>query len=151
MSNLNIDDLDLSRNTSNIIKPKQPILGSRWVFTGPINIDPKFDSYSYSHPDGFVVISAMVVADGIITNEPMPQYHLTISKKGARRCSSADAKFILKQFGMEFSLEDNHVQSGFVRNFWMPVAQDWVGKECDCIDSEPAIVEDKGDFIWRGV
>ena len=151
MSTLLLPDLDLSKNTTNIIKPKKPIAGSRWKYNGPIDIDPKFESYSYLHPDGFVAISAMVVADGIITNQPIPQFHLTISKKGARRCSSADAKFILKQFGMDLSLEDNHVESGFVRNFWMPVAQDWIGKECDCIDDEPAIKEDKGDFIWRGI
>jgi len=23
--------------------------------------------------------------------------------------------------------------------------------ECACVDEEPAIAEDKGDFIWRGV
>lgn len=142
---------DLSRSTTNIVQPKTPIYGSRWQLVSEMDVDPRFESYGYKHPDGFVVISAMEVADGILTNTPMPQYHLTISKKGMRRCSSADAKFILKQFDMELALEDNHVESGFVRNFWQPVSQYWVGKECDCISEEPAITEDKGDFIWRGV
>lgn len=151
MSEISFSDLDLSKNTTNIIKPKTPLLGSRWQFSKAMDLDPRFESYAYIHPDGFVVISAMEVADGIITNQPMPQFHLTISKRGMRRCSSVDAKFILKQFDMEFALEDNHVESGFVRNFWLPVAQNWVGKECDCVDEEPAITEDKGDFVWRGI
>lgn len=31
------------------------------------------------------------------------------------------------------------------------VADKYVGHECECKKSEPAIKEDKGDFIWRGV
>ncbi len=145
-----IQALNLHKSITNITKPKKPIDGSRWQFYREMDIDPRFEAYAYRHPDGFVVISAMEVADGILTNTPMAQFHLTISKSGRRRCTSADAKFILKQFDMDLALEDNHVESGFVRNFWLPVNQDWIGKECECIDTEPAMIEDKGDFIWRG-
>ena len=47
--------------------------------------------------------------------------------------------------------EDNHVPGGFVRNFWRPVADRFSGYECACVATEPAIVEDKGDFVWRGI
>lgn len=51
--------------------------------------------------------------------------------------------------GLEGAEEDNHVPHGKVRNFWRPVAELLVGKECECKAEEPVIREDKGDFIWR--
>lgn len=82
------------------------------------------------------------------------EYHLSISKQhygqGIQRCNSAEAKWVLDQFGLDGAEEDNHVPNGKVRNFWRPVADRFVGLECECKAEEPAIVEDKGDFIWRG-
>lgn len=82
-----------------------------------------------------------------------PEYHLSISRQhrtlGTRRCSSNEARWVLKQFGIEEATEDNHVPHGLVRNFWRPVADFMVGRECLCVEGEPAIVEDKGDFVWR--
>jgi hypothetical protein len=82
-----------------------------------------------------------------------PEYHLSISRQhrtlGTRRCSSNEARWVLKQFGIEEATEDNHVPHGLVRNFWRPVADSMVGRECLCVEGEPAIVEDKGDFVWR--
>ena len=81
-----------------------------------------------------------------------PEYHLSISRQtpmGPRRCTSDTARWVLRQFGLDGAEEDNHVPNGVVRNFWRPVADRMVGLECDCKDSEPAIAEDKGDFIWR--
>ena len=133
----------------NIIKPQKPIDGSLWKLVNLEQDQYGNDRYYYVHPDGFVAISALEVADGIIRREYIPQYHLSISKGNKRRCSSQDAQFILKQFGLSDALEDNHVQSGFVRNFWLPVDENKQGRECECMGSEPAIKEDKGDFIWR--
>lgn len=45
--------------------------------------------------------------------------------------------------------EDNHVPYGIARNFWRPLAENLVGIECKCKEEEPAIVEDKGDYVWR--
>jgi hypothetical protein len=45
----------------------------------------------------------------------------------------------------------NHVPSGRVRNFWRPVADHLSGYECPCVADEPAIREDKGDYVWRGI
>ena len=81
-----------------------------------------------------------------------PEYHLSISRQtpaGPRRCTSEMARIVLRQFGLEGAEEDNHVPNGVVRNFWRPVADPLVGLECECKDEEPAIVEDKGDFVWR--
>ncbi|ENV00921.1 hypothetical protein [Acinetobacter variabilis] len=134
---------------SNVIKPKKPMPGSRWVLVHLDQDQHGNDRYYYTHPEGFVAISALEVADGIIRREYIPQYHLSISKDKKRRCSSQDAKFILKQFGLDDALEDNHVHSGFVRNFWLPVDENKQGRECECVADEVAIKEDKGDFIWR--
>lgn len=97
------------------------------------------------------VISAVEVADdGKI--DKGPEYHISISKQtiaGPRRCDSNDSKWVLDQFGMDGAEEDNHVPHGVVRNFWRPVASGLVGLECECKAEEPAIREDKGDFVWR--
>jgi hypothetical protein len=90
-----------------------------------------------------------------VANEPGqpelgPEYHLSVSLSGAR-CSAADALFVLAAFELTDAKEDNHVPSGRVRNFWRPVADKLSAYECPCVDDEPAIREDKGDFIWRGV
>ena len=98
------------------------------------------------------VISAVEVADdGKI--DKGPEYHVSISKQnfsGPTRCDSVEAKWVLREFGLNGAEEDNHVPHGVVRNFWRPIADRFVGLECECKAEEPAIVEDKGDFIWRG-
>lgn len=132
-----------------IISPKQPI-GPNWSYGG-IYPQDDYEAHYWFHKDGYVVISALEVAEGGAFDEHMPHYHLSISKGPNRRCSSEDARYILAQFGLQDALEDNHVPGGFVRNFWMPVAEDQRGIECKCNDTEPAIKEDKGDFVWRGV
>jgi hypothetical protein len=82
-----------------------------------------------------------------------PEYHLSISRQhptlGTRRCSSVEARWVLKQFRLEEATEDNHVPGGLVRNFWRPVADPMVGRECPCVEVENAIREDKGDYVWR--
>lgn len=133
----------------NLIKPARPLAGSLWTLIDTLNFNG-YDAERWLHKDGYAVISALEVVEGGWQDEPMPHYHLSISRGGKRRCSSMDAKFILKQFGLSDALEDNHVPNGFVRNFFMPVAEDQRGAICKCNDTEPAIREDKGDFIWRG-
>lgn len=97
------------------------------------------------------VISAVEVADdGKI--DKGPEYHLSVARQtpnGPRRCTSDTARWVRRQFGLEGAEEDNHVPGGVARNFWRPVADPLVGLECECKDEEPAIVEDKGDFVWR--
>ena len=82
-----------------------------------------------------------------------PEYHLSISRQhrtlGTRRCTSEEARWVLVQFRLEGAKEDNHVPGGMVRNFWRPVADHLVGRECLCVADENAISEDRGDFIWR--
>lgn len=99
------------------------------------------------------VISAVEHAtDGMI--DKGFEYHISISKQllsGSRRCDSNEAKWVLAQFKLEGAEEDNHVQGGVVRNFWRPVAEPLVGLECECKAEEPAISEDKGDFVWRSL
>jgi hypothetical protein len=138
--------------TEFIVKPKRPVAG-RWKH-GPL--PPTLPASGYPiefwyHPvHGFKVLSAVEVAidkDGI---DRGPAYHVSISKRGERRVSSTDAKMILRQFDLDGAEEDNHVPHGFVRNFWRPVADRFVGMECACKAEEPAIREDKGDFVWRG-
>ena len=64
---------------------------------------------------------------------------------------TATTGFESNAFGMTDAEEDNHVPGGFVRNYWLSVAENLIGHECQCKTTEPAIKEDKGDFVWRGV
>ena len=91
-----------------------------------------------------MVISALEV----IEDEPV--YHMSISRNG-KRCSRQEAKFVLRCFGMSDAEEDNHVPGGFVRNFFLPVNEKQIGRECPCKAEETAIIEDKGEFVWRGI
>lgn len=93
----------------------------------------------------------MEVADGILRNEVIPQYHLSISKQGKHaptRYDSQEAHTILKDFGLSDALEDNHI-NGISRSFWMPVDENQRGRECECVNEEVTIKEDKGNFIWQ--
>lgn len=105
----------------------------------------------FHEASSLAVISAVeFINDGKVDG---PEYHLSISRQhrslGTRRCTSNEARWVLVQFGIVEAIEDNHVPNGLVRNFWRPVADPMVGRECLCVDDEPAIVEDKGDYIWR--
>lgn len=98
------------------------------------------------------VLSAVEVADDEKIGKG-PEYHISISKQprgfGTQRCTSEEAKWVLDQFGLGGAEEDNHVPGGLVRNFWRPVADHLVGMECECKANEVAVIEDKGDFVWR--
>ena len=135
-----------------IIKPKSP-KGSGWVDGGPTpsHVTLGYEGRCWLYPEqGFTVISAVEVAKDPQDIDKGPEYHVSISRN-RQRCTRNEARFVLKAFGMEDADEDNHVPGGFVRNFWMPVAENLVGHVCPCKDDEPAMVEDKGDFVWRGI
>lgn len=141
-----------------VIQPKAPAESAGWAPARHLlAMAHELDAMGYPwdawvhYTNGLLVISAVEKPDP----EPGeldagPEYHLSISAMG-HRCSSADAMWALGQFGLTDAKEDNHVPSGRVRNFWRPVADPLSGFECPCQDSEPAMREDKGDFIWRGV
>lgn len=126
-----------------IIKPLVP-QGNGWteISTSAMNTDWPTRAFQYKE---LCVISAVEVPDREIGFE----YHISISKNGMQRCDSNAAKWVLKQFSLDGWEEDNHVPYGIVRNFWRPVAENLVGMECKCKEEEPAIVEDKGDYVWR--
>lgn len=137
-----------------IIKPLRPS-GPHWRRLP--NLPPRYtmgyDHEVWRHDIWLIgVISAVEVAsdkDGI---DRGPEYHLSISKHQSgtpRRCTTQEALATLKAFGLEGAEEDNHVPHGLVRNFWRTVADPLIGLQCACKDEEPAIVEDKGDYIWR--
>ncbi|WP_395026564.1 hypothetical protein [Comamonas odontotermitis] len=104
----------------------------------------------WEHSDGFHVISSVEHPEPAPGEMDLgPEYHITITHEHGR-CRSSDALWVLSEFGVADAKEDNHVPNGFVRNFWRPVADHLSGYECPCQDSEPAMREDKGDFVWRG-
>jgi len=139
-----------------IIKPKEPITGSQWRHATWWQCPPQLAVLGYpvkawEHPSGLFVLSAVEVTKDEPRQEHLgPEYHLSISDRG-QRCSSNEAMAILIDFGLTDATEDNHVPFGKVRNFWRPVADRLSGIECPCKKDEPAIREDKGDFIWRGI
>lgn len=105
---------------------------------------------AWLHASGLFVLSAVEVAHEPDGPDLGPEYHVSVSLRGAR-CSSADALWVLAQFDLTDAIEDNHVPSGRVRNFWRPVSDNLSGYECPCVEHEPVVREDKGDFVWRGI
>lgn len=107
-------------------------------------------AYLFPPENIFVIIAVEYINDGKVDG---PEYHLSISHPVSpgvsRRCDRNAARWVLREFGLEGAKEDNHVPGGQVRNYWRPVADKLVGRECLCVEDEPAIVEDKGDFTWR--
>lgn len=140
-----------------IIKPKRPVgPGWRQCPPPPAWVTLGYAGERWEHAENRLhVISAVEVADDGDGIEKGPEYHISVSTWNAagatQRCSSADALWMLAAFDLLDGKEDNHVPGGLVRNFWRPVADQLIGLECKCQDIEPAIVEDKGDYIWRGV
>lgn len=139
-----------------VIQPKRPKENSGWVqipypkhMLDPLlQVDPPD---MWEHIDGFRVLSAVEKPTPLPGEVDVgPEYHLSISRN-RWRCTLADAMWVLGQFDLADAKEDNHVPNGFVRNFWRPVADNLSGFECPCQETEPAIREDKGDFVWRGV
>ncbi|AQV94798.1 hypothetical protein BJN34_12995 [Cupriavidus necator] len=148
--------------TESIIKPKRPT-GSGWIReTGPAieaimrAAAMGFVCEAWVHPEtGIATFSAVEVAHDPSQADLGPEYHLSISKNnrrgGTARTTSAEALWCLAQFDLIDAKEDNHVPHGLVRNFWRPVADQLSGYECPCTGDEPAMREDKGDYVWRGV
>lgn len=140
-----------------VIQPKQPDASQQgWSRDSAWICPPELAALSYPveawrHTSGLFVLSAVERVDAV-PGEPDigPEYHLSMSMNG-QRCSSADALFVCAAFALSDAKEDNHVPSGRVRNFWRPVADPLSGYECPCVDDEPAMREDKGDFVWRGL
>ncbi len=137
-----------------IIKPKRPTMPGwrriRDVSHMPIAREGyPFEVWAHD-ANGLGVISAVEVAAEHAGVPPLgPAYHLSVSAFG-KRCSSADAQWTPGQFDLVDALEDNHTPNGIARNFWRYVADHLSGIQCACVADEPAIVEDKGDFVWRG-
>ncbi|MBU2113672.1 MAG: hypothetical protein KKE94_07845 [Gammaproteobacteria bacterium] len=124
-----------------IIGPKEPI-STAWVRRGEC-LDTGYAHCAWYHPHyKLSAISAVEVPDKDIG----PEYHLSVSKSG-KRCSAVEAAFVIKQFGMTDAIEDNH--SNVVRSYWLPVADDKKGIECDCKENETPVTE--GDFTWRPI
>ena len=138
---------------NSIIKPKEPIAGQWEIMDKPAQwVSMGYEANAFFHPATSIrVISALEVATDGDGKESGPEFHISISKEGMRRVTTQEAMEVVRMFGMDGAIEDNHVPGGIVRNFWRPVAEPFVGKECECKDEEPAIVEDKGDYVWRGV
>lgn len=142
--------------TASIIQPKRPIAPGWRSETAPpamLNLGYAMEMWWHEGTRLQVLSAVEVVVDP--AQMPLgPEYHVSVCRDsgvGRVRCSSADALWVLGQFDLIDAKEDNHVPFGLVRNFWRPVADHLSGYECPCTDEEPAVREDKGDFIWRGV
>lgn len=150
-------DVSVGRfSARSIVQPLAPN-GADWVAEeNPVAalVKSGYPHQMWMHKTGLCVISAVEVTADLPPKGP--EYHISISKwsrrhPGPQRCSSAEARWVLREFQLDGAEEDNHVPNGVVRNFWRAVADPLVGLECWCKASEPAIVEDKGDFVWRPV
>lgn len=143
----------LNSFTPAVVAPKRPAFpGWRRLRVAVDELERRGYPYEvWAHDgNGLGVITAIEVAAEAEGMPPLgPAYHISVSAFG-KRCSSADAAWVLAQFECSDALEDNHVPNGQVRNFWRYVADNLAGRVCACVDVEPEIREDKGDYVWRG-
>lgn len=138
-------------NTESIIKTLYPN-GKEW---NKSKHDIRHFTFGYpatmwTTNSGFMVFSAVEVMDNIEDIAIGPQYHISVSYLRGR-CTRNQSRYVLKCFNMLDSEEDNHVKRGFVRNYFKPVADKFIGYKCPCVEKETAIKENKGDYIWRGI
>jgi hypothetical protein len=99
------------------------------------------------------VITAIENVNQVKPGDSRFEYHISVT--GVRwpdlkvfRCSNQVAQWVLEQFGFTDFAEDNHVAGGKARNYWRPIVEKQ-DPGCECFETEPTIVEDKGDYIWR--
>ena len=146
----------MRKEFESLIKPKAPT-GDGWKDFGPIphQFTLGYEGRYWFYPEqSLFVMSALEVAHDPGDIEKGPEYHVSVSKRidgNVVRASSNEAGFVLKAFDLLDADEDNHVPGGKVRNYWKPVAENLIGHICPCKDKEPAMVEDKGDYVWRGI
>lgn len=142
---------DGTRSITPVLRPQ----GDGWQ-----EIDANVKRYTLGYParafyharSRLFVMSAVEVAKDADGIDRGPEYHISISKRlanGPARCDRNEAAWVLKQFSLDGAEEDNHVERGVVRNYWRTVATGLIGLECGCKAEEPAVIEDKGDFVWR--
>jgi hypothetical protein len=144
-----MSDTFAGTGVKSIVKPLTP-RGEGWT---ELQVNPThslgFPCRGFIHKSGLFAMSAVETVQG---EDKGPEYHISISQQTtgrATRCDSNEAKWVLRQFGLDGAEEDNHVPYGVVRNFWRPVATGLIGLECPCKEEEPMIKEDRGDFVWR--
>lgn len=140
-----------------IIRPLRP-RGAGWV-QWPVLGEIAYRAYAierwYNRGQEVQVLSSVEVVGGE-GREPRAEFHVSVSglafmAEKNYRCSNSRARWAVRQFGFEGYEEDNHVAGGLVRNFWRPIADPLAGQECPCKESEPRIIEGKGDYEWRHV
>lgn len=144
-------DTFLGTGVKSIIKPLFPT-GEGWK---EVKADQRytfgFPLRCFLHEESklFVMSAVETMSD----EDKGPEYHISISKSIAPgvvgRAYTNEVKWVLEQFKLEGSAEDNHVPNGKVRNFWRTVAEPLIGLKCKCEAEEPATKENKGDYIWR--
>lgn len=125
----------------NVIEPKRPRHNS-WKHIDTIQSIDGGDIERWAHTSGLLVLTSVEAPEPHIGAE----YHISVTNRG-QRCTSNQAKFALKAFGMEHSDEDNHTL--IARNYWQPVVDSKAEYVCPCKAKEPAIKLNKGDFIYR--
>lgn len=136
-----------------IIQPLKPA-GDGWIGGEDVRHQLRSEfplTWWWYEPCRLYVLSAVEVAadtDGVHRG---PEYHLSVSRQTPDlrpvRCSAEEGMFVLGAFGLDGWEEDNHVPDGKVRNYWRAVAENLVGRECACKETEHLVVE--GDFEHR--
>lgn len=139
-----------------ILQPMRPGGSSSWVMWPLMN--PEFVAEAYAAERWFnraheiQVISSI---EGVRQDNGSKrfEYHLSVTACTwpdfkVMRCNDQTARWAMVQFNFTDYVEDNHVPGGKTRNYWRPIAQNQ-DPSCHCFETEPKIVEDKGDYIWR--
>lgn len=144
-----------------IIQPFRPKGGgwvrwpADWQNWNPGGFAPYVIERWYNRGQELQVISAIERVNPEDVGGARLEYHLSVTGlkyrgPGPYRVSESRARFALKCFGFDGSTQDNHVPGGLARNYWRPVEDRLQGQECPCVETEPAMREMKGDYVWRG-
>jgi len=155
---IDLGALAIAREVPLIIRPLKP-KGPGWIEwdcdTTRWPRKPIEAHRYYNRANEVQVISALENVQERPGVESWVEYHVSVSgvKYGSARpyrISEKRAQWTLREFGLDGSTQDNHVPGGVVRNYWRPIAEPNVGRECPCVETESKITEMKGDYVWRG-
>lgn len=138
--------LNKNRPSDVILKPKTPD-HLDWTYVTHTYNNGFYAEY-WESVAGHLAISAVEVVTDDDHEPPGPEYHVSFSKDGGRVPADEMAR-LLKIFGMQGATEDNHVEGGIARHYWMPVKALLIGIECPCKTTETVVVE--GDYEYRPI
>lgn len=102
---------------------------------------------AWTSHDGLLVLSTLEQAHLPGSGDPPlvgPQWLVSVSRRGAERCTPDEARHVVDCFAMPAYDEDNH-HPGVARHLWCPVDPAY-RHACECKIDEVLVTD--GDYAW---